>query len=202
MAEGPGRFLVLEGIDGCGKSTQAARLAEQLGAVLTFEMGATTLGRAVRKLVLGAATHPSDMAEALLIAADRAQHMAEVVEPALAAGRHVVSDRHAASTIAYQGWGRGLPLEDLVILIELATAGRRADLTILLDLPVELAEQRRRGDADRMEQNELAFFERVRAGYLAQAAAEPESWVVIDAQASLEQVSASIDRAVADRGWR
>jgi dTMP kinase len=202
MAVVSGRFLVLEGIDGCGKSTQAARLAEHLGAVLTFEMGATPLGRAVRELVLGGTTHPSDMAEALLIAADRAQHMAEVVEPALAAGRHVVSDRHAASTLAYQGWGRGLPLEDLVILIELATAGRRPDLTLLLDLPVELAEQRRRGDADRMEQNELAFFERVRAGYLAQAEAEPETWVVIDARLPLDEVSAAVDEAVASRGWR
>ena len=142
------------------------------------------------------------MAEALLIAADRAQHMAEVVEPALLSGRHVVSDRHAASTLAYQGWGRGLPIEDLLVLIELATSGRRPDLTILLDLPVDLAEQRRRGAADRMEQNELAFFERVRAGYLAQAAAEADTWVVIDAAQDLEAVSAAVDDAVSAHGWR
>ena len=196
------RFLVVEGIDGCGKSTQAARLAERLDAVLTFEMGATALGRAVRELVLGHDTHPSDMAEALLIAADRAQHMAEVVEPALAAGRHVVSDRHAASTLAYQGWGRGLPLEDLLILVELATGGRRPDLTILLDLPVEVAEARRAGAADRMESNQEGFFGRVRAGYLAQAAAAPDEWVVLDATRSPEAVSADIDQVLEARGWR
>jgi dTMP kinase len=198
----PARFLAVEGIDGCGKSTQAARLAGQLDAVLTFEMGATALGRAVRELVLGHETHPTDMAEALLIAADRAQHMAEVVEPALASGRHVVSDRHAASTIAYQGWGRGVALEDLLVLVDLATAGRRPDLSILLDLPVEVAESRRQGSADRMETNEAAFFERVRSGYLAQAAAAPSEWVVIDATLGLDEVSALIDDAVAARGWR
>jgi dTMP kinase len=197
----PARFLVVEGIDGCGKSTQATRLAEHLGAVLTFEMGATPLGRAVRELVLGHDTHPSDMAEALLIAADRAQHMAEVVEPALAEGRHVVSDRHAASTIAYQGWGRGLAMEDLVVLIELATRGRRPDLTILLDLPVEVASARRSDVADRMEANQEAFFERVRDGYLAQAAAAPVEWLVIDATRPVIEIAAEIDEAIAARGW-
>ena len=197
-----GRFLVVEGIDGCGKSTQVARLAERLDAVATFEMGATALGAAVRQLVLGHDTQPCDMAEALLIAADRAQHMAEVVEPALAAGRHVVSDRHAASTIAYQGWGRGLALEDLVVLVELATGGRRPELTILLDLPLAAAQARQGGEVDRMEANEAAFFERVRAGYLAQAAAAPDEWLVIDADRPLEAVSAEIDEVLEARGWR
>ena len=197
-----GRFLVVEGIDGCGKSTQAARLAARLGAVLTFEMGATPLGAAVRQLVLEPTSHPSDMAEALLIAADRAQHMAEIVVPALSAGRHVVSDRHAASTIAYQGWGRGLALEDLVVLVELATAGRRPDLTILLDLPVASARARLAGRADRMESNEEAFFERVRAGYLAQAAAAPDEWAIIDATRPLDEVSALVQEVLDARGWR
>jgi len=196
-----GRFLVVEGIDGCGKSTQAARLAARLGAVLTFEMGATPLGAAVRQLVLEPTSHPSDMAEALLIAADRAQHMAEIVVPALSAGRHVVSDRHAASTIAYQGWGRGLALEDLVVLVELATAGRRPDLTILLDLPVASARARLAGRADRMESNEEAFFERVRAGYLAQAAAAPDEWAIIDATRPLDEVSALVQEVLDARGW-
>ncbi len=196
-----GRFLVVEGIDGCGKSTQAAHLAARLDAVLTFEMGATALGAAVRRLVLEPTSHPSDMAEALLIAADRAQHMAEIVVPALDAGRHVVSDRHAASTIAYQGWGRGLALEDLVILVELATQGRRPDLTILLDLPVDAARARLEGTADRMEANEEAFFERVRAGYLAQAAAEPDAWAIIDASLPLDKVSTLIDEVLDARAW-
>ena len=197
----PGRLLVVEGIDGCGKSTQAARLAERLDAVLTFEMGATTLGAKVRELVLGIDGDPNPTAEALLIAADRAQHVAEVIEPALAVGRHVVSDRFFASTLAYQGWGRGLPLEDLVIMCELATRGRRADLTFLFDLPIEVAAARRGGTADRMESESFEFHQRVRQGYLAQAMAEPDGWVVIDASASLEDVSASVDEELVRRGW-
>jgi dTMP kinase len=197
----PGRLLVVEGIDGCGKSTQAARLAERLEARLTFEIGATELGASIRQLVLGLEHDPSPTAESLLIAADRAQHVAEVIEPTLAEGRTVVSDRYFASTLAYQGWGRGVPLEDLVILIELATQGRRADLTFLFDLPVELAASRRGGNADRMESEALEFHQRVRQGYLAQAAAEPESWVVIDAARPLEEVSAAVDAELERRGW-
>lgn len=201
MSAGTGRFLVVEGIDGCGKSTQAARIADQLGAVLTFEMGATTLGREVRELVLGLTSAPSDMAEALLIAADRAQHVAEVIEPTLAQGIHVVSDRFAASTLAYQGWGRGLAMEDLVVLVELATRGRRPDLTLLFDLDVAIAARRRGTAPDRMEQERADFHERVRQGYLAQAAAEPERWVVIDAARSLDDVSAEVDQILVTRGW-
>jgi dTMP kinase len=127
--------------------------------------------------------------------------MAVVVEPALAEGRDVISDRHAASTLAYQGYGRGLPMEDLVVLVELATNGRRPDLTILLDVPVELSLRRRRESPDRMEQEDQAFFERVRQGYLDQAAADPERWVVLDGTESIGQVSDAVDRAIAARGW-
>jgi len=193
---------VVEGIDGSGKSTQAARIAEQLGAVPTFEMGATLLGAEVRKLVLGLDHAPSDLAEALLIAADRAQHVAEVIEPALAAGRHVVSDRFSASTLAYQGWGRGLALEDLLILVELATGGLRPDLTLLFDLDVALAAERRGKEVDRMEAQEVDFHERVRSGYLALADAEPDSWIRIDASRSLEEVSDRVDEVLVARGWR
>jgi dTMP kinase len=197
----PGRFLVFEGIDGCGKSTQVSQLATKREAVATFEMGATKLGSDLRELILGSGDAPVPMAEALLIAADRAQHMAVVVEPALAEGRDVISDRHAASTLAYQGYGRGLPMEDLVVLVELATNGRRPDLTILLDVPVELSLRRRRESPDRMEQEDQAFFERVRQGYLDQAAADPERWVVLDGTESIGQVSDAVDRAIAARGW-
>ncbi len=197
----PGRLLVVEGIDGCGKSTQAARIAERLDALLTFEMGATELGASIRQLVLGLEHNPSPTAESLLIAADRAQHVAEVIEPTLGTGRHVVSDRFFASTLAYQGWGRGVPLEDLVVLIELATHGRRPDLTFLFDLPVELAAARRGAEADRMESEAVEFHQRVRQGYLAQAAAEPEVWVVIDASQSLEAVSSQVDAELVRRGW-
>ena len=201
MTAGLGRFLVVEGIDGCGKSTQAARIAERLGAVLTFEMGATRLGAQVRELVLGHEGEPSEMAEALLIAADRAQHVAEVIEPALRQGIDVVSDRFAASTLAYQGWGRGLALEDLVILVELATAGCRPDLTLLFDLDVEAAAARRGGEPDRMEREQAEFHERVRAGYLAQAAAEPDRWAIVDASRSLDEVSAAVDEILVSHGW-
>ena len=202
MGSASGRFLVVEGIDGCGKSTQAGRLAEQLHARLTFEMGATKLGAQVRELVLGLDAAPSATAEALLIAADRAQHVAEVIAPTLATGQHVVSDRFAPSTIAYQGWGRQLPLEDLVVLIELATRGLSPDLVLLFDLPVELAASRRGKELDRMESEAIEFHERVRQGYLAQAAAEPDRWVVIDATRSLDEVSLAVDEEVTRRGWR
>jgi len=195
-----GRFFVLEGIDGCGKSTQVTRLAEERNALATFEMGATDLGSALRELILGSGQAPVPMAEALLIASDRAQHMALVVEPALLRGQDVISDRHAASTIAYQGYGRGLAMEDLLILIDLATAGRTPDLTILLDIPVTESLARRGSAPDRMEQEDLAFFERVRAGYLAQAAADPVGWIVVDATLPLDVVAAAIDNAIVERG--
>jgi len=163
-------------------------------------MGATELGSALRELILGSGQAPVPMAEALLIASDRAQHMALVVEPALLRGQDVISDRHAASTIAYQGYGRGLAMEDLLILIDLATAGRSPDLTILLDIPVTESLARRGSAPDRMEQEDMAFFERVRAGYLAQAAADPVGWIVVDATLPLDVVAAAIDNAIVERG--
>jgi len=196
----PGRFLVFEGIDGCGKSTQVRRVAQRRGARQTFEMGGTALGKHLRELILGDGERPVAMAEAMMIAADRAQHMALVVEPTLAAGQDVVSDRHAASTLAYQGYGRGLPMEDLVILIELATQGRHPDLTVLLDVPVDVSLQRRGRTPDRMEREDKEFFERVREGYLRQAAADPEHWVVVDGTVPLDEVSSSVDAVLAERG--
>ena len=196
----PGRFLVFEGIDGCGKSTQVARVAQQRGAIATHEMGGTPLGAELRQLILGSGDAPVPVAEALMIAADRAQHLAAVIEPALSIGTDVISDRHVASTIAYQGYGRGLPLEDLLILIDLATNGRRPDLTVLLDVPVSVSLTRRGKNPDRMEQQDAEFFERVREGYLAQAKADPATWVVIDAQLPLGEVTRLVDQALKERG--
>ena len=196
-----GRYLVFEGIDGCGKSTQAARLAGLLDGVLTFEIGATKLGGALRKLVLNTEYSPSALAEALLIAADRAEHMTEVVIPALNAGRTVVSDRNGASTIAYQGYGRSLDRVLMKTLVEIATQGVTADLTVLLDIDPALAAQRRSGAADRMEREAQSFFERVREGYLAQAAESPDAWLVVDATLAIDSVSELIDRSLRERGW-
>ena len=195
-----GRFLVVEGIDGCGKSTQVARLAGIRGAVATLEPGGTELGRSLRRLILSEGEPPAPATEAFLLAADRAQHVARVIEPTLRSGRDVVSDRYAASTIAYQGFGRGLERSELETLIAIATGGLRPDLTILLDLPASVAGARRGGSPDRMESMATDFFERVRSGYLALAQERPEEWVVLDATASLAAVSAAIDEVLEERG--
>jgi len=195
-----GRLIALEGIDGCGKSTQARLLAERLGAVSTFEPGATPLGGALRGLVLGRDGAPvSPRTEALLMAADRAQHVAEVIAPALEAGDWVVTDRYSASTLAYQGFGRGLDRRALEGLVEWATGGIRPDLTVLFDLPVEVAAARRRGTGDgedRMEAEGSAFQRRVADGYLALAAERADPWLVVDATESLETVADAVWDAV------
>src|SRR4051794_1819848 len=128
-----GRFIAFEGGEACGKSTQARLLAERLGAVLTREPGGTTIGERIRAVLLDPSeTALDDHAEALLMAAARAQHVAEVIEPALRAGRHVVTDRFAGSSIAYQGYGRGLPVEEIRSLSTWASGGVWPELTLLL----------------------------------------------------------------------
>ena len=195
-----GRFIAFEGGEACGKSTQAALLATALDAVLTREPGGTTIGRSIRSLVLDPATVGLDArAEALLMAADRAQHVAEVVEPALAAGRHVVTDRFAGSSIAYQGGGRGLPSDEVRRLSEWATAGVWPDLIVLLEVPAAVADERLQRDLDRMEVEPRAFHDAVAASFREQAAAEPERWVVVDGAGTVEQVRAAVNAAVGDR---
>ncbi|HEY4928558.1 MAG TPA: dTMP kinase [Acidimicrobiales bacterium] len=202
MTETRGRLVALEGIDGCGKSTQARLLAERLGAVSTFEPGATPLGASLRTLLLGRDGAPvAPRAEALLMAADRAQHVADVVAPALEAGRWVVTDRYSASTLAYQGFGRGLDRRELDELVGWATGGIRPDLTVLFDLPVPVATARRSGvdggaGDDRMEAEGLAFQQRVADGYLALAAEGTDPWLVVDATEPVEVVAADVWRAV------
>ena len=197
-----GRLLALEGIDGCGKSTQARALSERLGALLTHEPGATPVGRALRRLLLdpeGPALAPRT--EALLMAADRAEHVAAVVEPALAAGTWVVSDRYSGSTIAYQGYGRGLPPDQLATLVAFAAGGLVADLSILVDVEVEVAAARlsAAGQADRLERLGTDFASRVREGFLTQAVADPEHWVVVDGTEGADALTAHIVAAVHDR---
>jgi dTMP kinase len=195
-----GRFIVFEGPDGVGKSTHAARLARRMGALLTREPGGTELGRRVRELVLDRDTVGlDDRAEALLMAADRAQHVAEVVAPALAAGRHVVADRYLYSSVAYQGYGRNLGPVEVERLSTWATQGLLPDLVLLLDAPDDLLDDRRTVAPDRLEGLGGDFHGRVMAGYRAQAHADPERWVVIDAGGRHEDTALRVARAVESR---
>ncbi len=196
-----GRFLAFEGGDAAGKSTQTERIAERLGALRTREPGGTPLGTAIRTHFLDPDTgviHPR--AEALLMAADRAQHVAAVVRPALESGRHVVTDRYFHSSVAYQGHGRGLDPAGVESLNRWATDDLRADVVVLLDLPVDVARRRVAGrEPDRLESEEVAFHERVRQGYLAQAAADPERWAVVDADGDPDAIEAAVWEAVVAR---
>jgi dTMP kinase len=197
-------LIALEGIDGSGKSTQARALATALGALLTFEPGATPLGQNIRTLVLGNATEPPSVrAEALLMVADRAQHVDRVIAPALASGRWVVSDRFSASTLAYQGAGRGLDPAFLSGLVDWAAAGIWPDLSVLVDLAPDVARARIATSApDRLERLEPAFFERVREGYRRLSFQDPAHWLVVDGTAAAEKVAASIAEGVRQRlGW-
>jgi dTMP kinase len=184
-----GRFLAFEGGEASGKSTQAARLAARLGAVLTHEPGATPVGEKLRSVLLDPLTpQMSVRAEALLLAADRAQHVAEVILPNLDSGCHVVTDRYMASSLAYQGFGRGLPLDEVRELSIWATQGLLPDVTILLDVPTEVAQQRLTGRADRFEAEDGAFHRRVIEGYRTLAASDPQGWVVIDGTDTPDEV--------------
>ena len=196
-----GRYIALEGAEGCGKSTHAARLGEALDAVLTRETGGTHLGNEIRTLLHDPAnTHLADKAEALLIAADRAQHLHELVRPALTTGRHVVSDRSAFSSLAYQGYGRGLPLEIVREISDWALDGHWPELVILIDVPVEvLSERMAKRDLDRFEQADEAFHARVRAGFAEMAAADPDRWVVIDGTIEKDEVAHAIRTATLTR---
>ena len=196
-----GRLIAFEGIDGCGKSTQAKAVAAALGALLTHEPGATPLGARLRRLLLDPDSDsppPSPRAETLLMAADRAEHVAEVIEPALASGAWVVTDRYSGSTIAYQGYGRGLGAEGLAEVVAWATAGVEADLSVFVDVPVEVAAARRRG-ADRMERLGPEFAARVREGFAAQAAADAARWLVVDGTREVDAITAHIVEAVRAR---
>lgn len=201
----PGRFITLEGIEGVGKSTQVAFVAEQLRAAghqvtVTREPGGTALGEAVRGLLLDPelpAMAPTT--ELLLVFAARAEHLARVIEPALASGSWVVCDRFTDATWAYQGGGRQLPQAAIAALESLVQGARRPDLTLLLDAPVPLAlgRAKARGAADRFESERAQFFERVRAAYLEKARQEPGRFRVIDAAQSLVDVQGSIAQVLA-----
>jgi len=189
-------YIVFEGGEGSGKSTQAAVLAERLDAVLTREPGGTELGLQLRTLLLEPGQAPvARRAETLLMAADRAQHMAQVVAPTLAAGRHVVSDRSVFSSLAYQGGGRGLGVEAVRDINQWALDGTWPDLVVLLDIDLEAARARLNRGLDRMEQEDAAFHQRVRDTYLKLAAGD-DRWIVIDGEQRVDEVTAAVHHAV------
>ena len=195
-----GRFIALEGGEGCGKSTQAQRLADHLGARLTREPGGTPAGERLRDIVLDPATGELDFrAEVLLIAAARADHVARVIRPALEGGEDVVTDRYVASSLAYQGHGRQLGVEDVARINEWATGGLKPDITILIDVPEEVAAERMDTDLDRLEAVGDGFHGRVADGYRALAAADPGGWAVIDGTGTVDEVFARVLAAVEER---
>ena len=196
-----GLFITFEGVDGSGKSTHARLLAEHLaarGAAVchTVEPGGTPFGLELRRLLLDPGSrHPTPDAELLLYLADRAQHLAEVIEPALAAGRVVVCERYHDSTIAYQAFGRGLPRPRVRRLCELV--GRWPDLTVLLDLPPAAALHRLGPRLDRLEAEGVSLLSKVAAGYRRLAAREPGRFVVVDAARPQGEVAAGLLTALA-----
>lgn len=202
---GPGTFVVFEGGEGAGKSTQVNALAEALRAerhevVVTREPGATEVGQRIRSLVLGKQNGLSPRAEALLYAADRADHVATVVRPALSRGAVVISDRYVDSSLAYQGAGRTLPVDEVSWLSSWATGGLRPDLVVLLDVPPEvgLGRAARRGPADRLESESVAFHERVRFAFLDLAASDPKRYLVLDATRPPEEITAIVVERVGE----
>jgi len=196
-----GRFIAVEGADGTGKSTQARLLADRLGALFTREPGGTPLGEQIRDLVLDPASEaPVDRAEALLMAAARAQHVDLVVAPALAAGRDVVSDRYVASSIAYQGHGRGLGAGPVAEVNQFATGGLTPDLVVLIEMAPPLAGRRlgddRKGELDRIEQAGGDLQAVVADAYRAMAIADPDRWVIIDGDGTVDEVAVRVAETV------
>ena len=200
-----GRFITIEGGEGAGKSTAQAYLAEKLTAqgisvLQTREPGGTPLAEAIRRDLLNLREEaPVAMAELLLVFAARAQHLSKVIEPALNQGQWVLCDRFTDATYAYQGAGRGLSPKHIGNLEALVQGDRRPDTVILLDMPPEigLVRARARGALDRFEQEEHAFFERVRQGYLGRAAEFPDRYVIVDAAQELSKVQKSLEAVMA-----
>ncbi|HEU5329082.1 MAG: dTMP kinase [Thermomicrobiales bacterium] len=200
-------FIALEGPEGSGKTTQLQALARALTArglpvCATREPGGTPIGEQLRAVLLGTANHAMlPQTETLILLAARAQHVAEVISPALARGEFVLCDRYAGATYAYQGYGRGLPLEVLRGLQAFAAGACAPGLTLLFDLPAEVGLARRQatGDVNRLDVAGLDFHRRVRAGYRALAAADPAHWVTLDATQPVAEVTAQALRILTSR---
>ncbi|MHB8841764.1 MAG: dTMP kinase [Candidatus Aquicultor sp.] len=201
--KGKGLFITFEGIEGSGKSTQMMLLATYLNSkgyevTMTREPGGTPIGEAIREVLLNPDFTEMDYrTEVLLYAADRAQHVAESIKPGLGRGSIVVSDRYLDSTIAYQHYGRGLPLDYILKANEQATEGIMPNLTILLTVPVETGlERATKIVTDRIEREDVEFHERVEKGFLELAQHEPQRWKVIDGRVSIEEIHMLIIQAV------
>lgn len=188
-----GLFVTFEGADGCGKTTQMNLLAEYLKnigceVILTREPGAKGLGEKLREILLNYEGQVSDRCESFLFFADRAQNIDIIVNPAVESGKIVLCDRHIDSTVAYQGYGRGLNIERIKMLNNLAVNGRKPDLTFVLDIDIETSMKRVGMVKDRMESAGSEFYNRVRKGYLELAKQEPERIKVLDASKSVEEI--------------
>ena len=197
------RFITLDGIDGAGKSTNLAVMKawfekHQLPVLFTREPGGTPAGEALREILLNPATQVSLRTETLLMFAARQQHLETVILPALKNGTHVVSDRFTDATFAYQGGGRGVPLQDIATLEYWVQGDFRPDLTLLLDVPLEVSMARinQTREKDRFEQEEAEFFNQVREVYLQRANEQPERYAVIDSSQSLDAVKNHIETAL------
>ena len=196
-----GKYIAFEGLEGCGKSTHVKRLAETLGAVATREPGGTRIGAMLRTILADPENTDIDpRTELLLMTADRAQLMSEVIEPALAAGQHVVSDRSVYSTLAYQGYGRGLSVDTIRSINEWALDQTLPDIVVWIQIPREEAERRlAKRDLDRFEREGADFFARIADGFAEMAAADPERWIIIDGTLPKDDAQAAIHAAVSPR---
>lgn len=197
------KFITLDGIDGAGKSTNLNTIRlwfeqHQLPVLFTREPGGTAVGEALRQILLDPHTEVNARTETLLMFAARQQHLDSVIKPALAAGTHVVSDRFTDATFAYQGGGRDIPLSDIAVLENWVQQGLHPDLTLLLDIPLTVAQQRlvHNEHLDRFEQLDSDFFERTRQTYLNRAASAPERYRVIQSDQPLTDVAAQISHSL------
>jgi len=197
----PGKYIAFEGVEGCGKSTHVKRLAAHLDALITREPGGTPIGSTLRAIMADTGnTNLSPRAEALMMAADRAQHLRELVVPTLASGRHVVSDRSVYSSLAYQGYGRQLDLAELRHFNDFAIESRWPDLVVYIRVDLQVVRTRLlKRDTDRFEREDDEFFTRVIDGFDRLAAQEPQRWFVVDGAPPKDELEQIIRRGVTDR---